>query len=142
MEETQGTEVDFEEMNTYMGPAAIDGYMGFGNEMADVQTEPNEHIGVFDIPRELLLKLPIAEVTSDTRIIALNPSSNNGMLQPTPRTNNTIVPKPGTSAALDDLEPDVRPRNPPPTKAAPSGICEERQIEAMETNPILKGEMR
>lgn len=132
MDATQATEVDGEEMNGYMGPAAIDGFLGFGNEMADVPIEENGKIGVFDIPHELLMKLPIAQVTSDTRIIALNPPVNHDMDQAIH--NNNVTPEPGTSGTREEVQADVIANIPPAPKAGTSGTLDNRQIEAMETD--------
>lgn len=133
LEETQGTVVDGENMNACMGPAAVDGFLGFGNEIADVADEQEEQIGVFNIPHELLLKLPIAEVASDTRIIALNPPVQNELGQVFPI--NTAGPAPRPSSACDGIEANVRPNNPQAPKPGTSGVNVNAQ-EAMETDQL------
>lgn len=134
VEDTQVTEVDVNVMNAYMGPAAVDGFMGFGNEMTDVATEQQEQIGIFDIPREFLLKLPIAHVASDTRIIALNTLAQNDMAQVGP--NTTEAPTPGPSGVREEMEVDVRPNNPQAQKPGPSGVGLNNHIKGMETDEV------
>lgn len=65
------TQVDREEMEEYMGPAAIDGFVGVADEI-DVETlEVDAQAGRYPIPPELLMQLSIADITKDTRIIHL-----------------------------------------------------------------------
>lgn len=136
LEDTLNTVVDNEDMNTYMGPAAVDGFLGFGNEMADASNEPTEHVGVFDIPQELLLKLPIAHVTRDTRIIALNPPTNNeaGPLAP----NNSQAPTPGPSHEQD--QGDIGPTEAQLPKPGTSGLQVDIQMQAMPTVEVAEKE--
>lgn len=61
--------IDREEMERFMGPAAIDGFLGAGNEIGDATSEQDEQEGRFTIPTELLFQMPIAHVTESTRII-------------------------------------------------------------------------
>lgn len=122
-----------------MGPAAVDGFLGFANDMGDVANEEDERNGIFQIPHELLMKLPIAQVTSDTRIIALNTTANNEIDGIIP--SNPPASLAGSSGTISvDTHVQVTPSNPEAPKAGPSGILEKRVIEAMETDDIRQEE--
>lgn len=96
--------IDRADMEAYLAPGAIDGFVGMQVEVGDdedrTQEEEDEQLGRFKIPQELLVKMPIMEVTKDTRIIHIT--------KPTPATGiektgvNIANPDPGPSR-MEDL---------------------------------------
>lgn len=87
--------IDREDMEKYMGPAAIDGFVGNGNEVVEDTSELDEQEGRFTIPLELLMQMPIANVTEDTRIIPLRKVRANTSTEA--NVGDGIEPQAGTS---------------------------------------------
>lgn len=75
--------VDAEVMRQYLTPGAVDGFLGINMEIDETNDnnaqEGVQVDGVFPIPRELLVTMPIAEVRPDTKIIHINQP---GQVQP------------------------------------------------------------
>lgn len=88
--------VDREELDNYMGPAAIDGFLGVGHEMMDVNDNDTveaamEGVMACDIPAELLVTLPIMDVPPGTKIIPMNTTT------PIPAASSNPMEIPNTS---------------------------------------------
>lgn len=61
--------VDNEMIRQFLAPRAVDGFLDLGTDDISNAGEVVEDVGVFPIPRELLVTLPIAEVGPNTKII-------------------------------------------------------------------------
>lgn len=66
-------------MREYLTQGAIDGFLGLDMEVDDnSNTGANgEGVGVYPIPRELLVNMPIADVGPNTKIIHVGPPTQN-----------------------------------------------------------------
>lgn len=106
-------------LQQYLTPGALDGFLGVGMD-ADGNfsaAEGGENMGRFTIPDELLVKMPIAEVTPTTKIIHIGKAT-----QPIP-----IVTATQSEQAIAPIPP------PPNTQAGPSHvIATEPQHEPMD----------
>lgn len=102
-------------MREYLTKGAMDGFLGIGMEVDDNSNAPagGEGVGVYPIPRELLLTLPIAEVGPDTKIIHVN--------QPTQAKEGeeTNVEPRNTPAPANDPPRPVTTPQPGPSGVAP-----------------------
>lgn len=94
-----------EVLQHYLTPGGVDGFLGVGMEPVEdtMSMEGGEKAGYFNIPKELLVDMPIADVTANTRIIHLGfpGMANRTVLTPQPRENieppHPKSPRPGTS---------------------------------------------
>lgn len=93
-------------MQKYLTPGSVDDFLGIGMDVDDNSNSAvgGEEDGLFNIPRELLVKMPIADVTATTKIIHLgeplrtttqgHPSQSQ---EATPPFARPATPQPGTS---------------------------------------------
>lgn len=58
-------------LQRYLTPGAVDGFLGPGDDDNSASGFGGEDMGLFNIPQELLVTMPIAEVTPGTKIIHL-----------------------------------------------------------------------
>lgn len=73
------SEFDRDEIEGYMAPGALDGFLGVGDETLDGETQINEageQVTTFTIPQVLLETLPIVPLEVDTRVTALTPAKS------------------------------------------------------------------
>lgn len=77
-----------DEMEEYMAPGALDGFLGMLGDTQDTEegetviNEAGEKVTTFNIPQILLQTLPIAPVEKDTVITALTPANPNTSQKP------------------------------------------------------------
>lgn len=95
--------IDRADMEAYLAPGAIDGFIGVncGDDEDRTQEEGDEQLGRYNIPVELLVDMPIVEVTKETRIIHVGKPTSGPGNEITVVTN--AEPQAGTSMQVEDI---------------------------------------
>lgn len=111
-------------------------------------TEGGEDAGLYNIPKIMLVDMPIAEITPDTRIVHLGRAENTNNMQIPPQTTKDIPPPPppspqaGTSGVQfgdihEAMEVEVA-INPTPNIAAITPVTPANMPEASATRKVTK----
>lgn len=111
-------------LQQYLTPGALDGFVRLGNEENSNSAVGGEDVGVFNIPNELLVDMPIVDVPPGTKIIHLGHDT-----QVEPRTTTAIGQVATATVTI-----------PAPVVAGPSGLMNnDMEHEPMDTENAATG---
>lgn len=110
-------------MEKYLAPGAIDGFLGAVDAMEEDDNNTENQQGMFDVPHELLVTMPIAQVTPGTVIIPVNNKNKQKKVQANPLYPTPPEPTPGPSNVQGNC----------------SGQGQPIEYEAMEVEPVVGG---